>query len=75
MAFVFPGEGMEKVVDQFMLGDEVLVAPVLVKEMRSRTVQFPTGRWEGDDGSVVEGPGVQQIEVPLRRLPWYRRRT
>ncbi|MDF2939024.1 MAG: glycoside hydrolase [Paenibacillaceae bacterium] len=75
MAFVFPEEGMETLLDQFMLGDEVLVAPVVTKGMRSRTVQFPAGIWTGDDGSVVEGPAVQPIEVPLGRLPWYRRRT
>ncbi|RAV05554.1 glycoside hydrolase family 31 protein [Paenibacillus sp. YN15] len=74
MAYVFPNEGMETVLDQFMLGDSVLVAPVVTQGMRSRTVRFPAGVWEGEDGSVVEGPAVQPIEAPLNRLPRYRKR-
>lgn len=56
-----------------MLGGSILVAPVIVKGARQRTVQFPTGTWIGDDGSTVEGPSTQEIEVPLSRLPYYRK--
>lgn len=28
MEFVFPGQGMERVMDQFMVGEDLLVAPV-----------------------------------------------
>ena len=38
---------------------------------RARTVVFPPGRWQGDDGSTVEGPTQREIEVPLSRLPYY----
>jgi alpha-glucosidase (family GH31 glycosyl hydrolase) len=38
---------------------------------RARTVVFPPGRWQGDDGSMVEGPTQREIEVPLSRLPYY----
>jgi alpha-glucosidase (family GH31 glycosyl hydrolase) len=74
MAYEFPGEGMETVIDQFMLGSSLLVAPVVKKGARTREVKFPSGTWVGDDGSIVEGPITRQIEVPLSRLPWYRRR-
>ena len=48
-----------------------MVAPVVTKGGRSRTVVFPPGRWLGDDGSTVEGPTRREIEVPLSRLPYY----
>lgn len=73
MAYEFPNAGMEQIIDQFMLGSTVLVAPVVVKGGRSRSVSFPAGTWHGDDGSVVVGPCVKEIEVPLSRLPWYRK--
>ncbi|WP_438448462.1 glycoside hydrolase family 31 protein [Gorillibacterium sp. sgz5001074] len=73
MAYDFPDEGMEAIQDQFMLGRSLLVAPAVVKGMRSRTVVLPAGTWLGDDGSLVEGPVTLEIEVPLNRLPWYRR--
>lgn len=72
MAYVFPEGGYEQIKDQFMLGNQILVAPVIVKGTRNRSIAFPKGRWQGDDGSIVQGPCSQTIEAPLSRLPWYR---
>ncbi len=72
MEFVFPGQGYELVEDQFMVGDEILVAPVLEKGAESREVRFPKGTWNGDDGSRVQGPCTATVQAPLSRLPWYR---
>ena len=72
MAYEFPDAGMENIQDQFMLGSSILVAPAVLKGMRSREVVFPEGTWRGDDGSMVEGPTTIQIDVPLSRLPYYR---
>jgi alpha-glucosidase (family GH31 glycosyl hydrolase) len=73
LEYVFPGQGYALIRDQFLLGDEILVAPVLNRGQREREVVFPKGRWKGDDGSVVEGPSVKMIVAPLDRLPWYRK--
>lgn len=51
-AYVFPGAGLDDVADQFMLGDNILVAPVLEKGVLSRIVRIPTGRWKGQDGAA-----------------------
>jgi len=69
---VFPDQGYEQIADQFLLGNEILVAPVLQPGRRSRSVVFPPGSWRGDDGSLVQGPTVQEVSAPLARLPWYR---
>jgi alpha-glucosidase len=71
--YAWPGRGYEGVVDQFLLGPDLLVAPVVEKGARKRRLVVPPGRWRGDDGSVVAGPAVLEIEAPLERLPWYRR--
>lgn len=73
MAYEFPDAHMEQVHDQYMLGDRYLVAPVVQKGQTHRTVRFPGGRWQGDDGSIVEGMCEVEIETPLARLPWYTR--
>jgi alpha-glucosidase (family GH31 glycosyl hydrolase) len=73
LEYEFPGNEYAGINDQFMLGKNILVAPVVEKGARKRTVIFPAGRWEGDDGSMVEGPQTLEIETPLRRLPWYRK--
>jgi hypothetical protein len=73
MAYVFPDEGLETVADQYMLGDRYLVAPVLQKGQTRRLVRFPKGRWQGDDGLIVEGPCEKEIETSPSCLPWYTR--
>jgi alpha-glucosidase (family GH31 glycosyl hydrolase) len=71
MNYVYPHRGLERVVDQFMLGDEILVAPVLQKGANTRQVRFPPGAWIGDDEKVIHGPCVQEVCAPLSRLPWF----
>jgi alpha-glucosidase (family GH31 glycosyl hydrolase) len=73
LEYEYPGKGYEAIKDQFLLGSKILVTPVVVKNQRSREVVFPEGKWQGDDGSIVTGPAKQKIEVPLERLPWYRK--
>jgi len=73
MAYEFPELGYERITDQFMLGEDVLVAPVTKKNTYSRPVVFPPGKWKGENGSVIEGPVCVPIEVPIERLPWFRR--
>ena len=73
LEYEYPGKGYEEIKDQFLLGNKILVAPVVVKGQRSREVIFPEGKWQGDDGSIVNGPVTLKIEVPLERLPWYRK--
>jgi len=73
MAYEFPNEGMERVLNQYMLGSKYLVAPVMTKNAESRRVRFPRGKWRGDDGSIVEGSCEVEVSAPLARLPWYTR--
>lgn len=73
LEYQYPNRGYNAITDQFLLGEEILVAPVLQKGATSRTVVFPPGTWRGDDGKVVQGPAEQTVNAPLMRLPWWRR--
>lgn len=74
MCYVYPNEGFESVGDQFMLGDKYLVAPVLTKGCRKRTVKLPKGfTWKSDRGEIFEGGKVITEEAPLDRLIHYER--
>jgi alpha-glucosidase len=73
MEYVYPGQGYASVKDQFLLGNDILVAPVMNKGQTEREVFFPKGKWKGDDGSLVKGPVEKTIQVPMERLPWYRK--
>lgn len=45
MSYEFPNEGVEKIIDQFMLGEKYLVAPVYEKDKKGRYVYLPKGEW------------------------------
>jgi len=67
----FPDGGYELIKDQFVLGDDIIVSPVVEKGARSRNVVLPAGQWMTDDGSAVEGGRAVEIKVPLERLPCF----
>lgn len=73
LSYVFPEQGYDLVRDQFMLGDDILVAPVVDAKVRHRKVMFPPGLWRSDDGTEIRGPVSREIDAPLEKLPWYRR--
>jgi alpha-glucosidase len=72
LAYAFPEGGYETVKDQFLMGDDLLVAPMVTKGT-SRTVQIPPGKWKADDGSVIAGPVQKTFDVPLGRLLYFER--
>jgi len=71
LEYEFPGKGYANISDQFMLGPDILVAPVLEKGAVSRKIIFPKGKWKGDDGSVIKGPVVKEVKAGIEDLPWY----
>jgi alpha-glucosidase len=73
MEFVFPGQGFEAVTDQFMLGDNLLVAPMLEKGKQYRNVKLPNGKWKSIDGNVLKGGKTYQQNVALDQLLYFER--
>ncbi|MEU6317840.1 TIM-barrel domain-containing protein [Streptomyces sp. NPDC047009] len=56
--------------DAFLLGDSLLVAPVLEPGARRRTVVLPRGRWyDTTTEEAYQGPGHARIDAPLGRIP------
>jgi len=57
---------------EWLLGPDVLVAPVVAEGARSRTVYFPRGCWRAPDGGERhEGPRASTVAAPLARLPYF----
>ena len=71
LEYNYPGMGYAGVIDEFMIGDDLLVAPVMKKGARERKVVVPSGRWLADDGSEVIGPCETSVSAPLSRLPHF----
>ena len=71
MEYEFPGCGYERMTDQFMLGSNYLVAPVLTKGAVTRDVALPEGRWRYVDGTVYEGGVTVTVPAPINVLPYF----
>ncbi|PCG81643.1 glycosyl hydrolase [Streptomyces sp. WZ.A104] len=66
-----PGDrALRECEDAFLLGDALLVAPVLEPGVRRRAVRLPRGRWyDTETGRAYEGPGQVLVDAPLSRVP------
>jgi alpha-glucosidase len=73
MEYVFPAQGFETVVDQFMLGDNLLVAPMLEKGKTSRNVKLPAGKWKASDGTVLKGGKTYPLKAELDQLLYFQK--
>ncbi len=72
LEFCFPHSGYAEITDQFMLGRDVMVAPML-EPGTVRQVVLPAGKWLADDGTEYSGGQTVTIEVPLERIPYFRK--
>ncbi|TQJ86649.1 TIM-barrel domain-containing protein [Streptomyces sp. SLBN-31] len=60
--------------DAFLLGDGLLVAPVLDPGADRRVVQLPRGRWYNTATErMYEGPAQVLVDAPLSRIPVFAR--
>ena len=70
MEYEFPNQDFENCNDQFMLGDQFLVAPVL-DEKDYRYVKLPKGKWRDELGNIYDGGKTIKIDAPIERLPYF----
>ncbi len=63
--------GARQVDDQFLLGRDLLVAPVYEKGQTARLAYLPAGTWYDQDGGAYEGPAWITAPAPLETIPFY----
>lgn len=70
-----PGDRAGAAEDQeWLLGDDVLVAPVVVQGATTRAVRLPPGCWRrSGTGARLRGPRTVTVPAPLGALPWFAR--
>ena len=66
----FPHQGFEACNDQYMLGNNYLVAPMINKG-KGREVRLPKGNWIDDQGVNYKGGQTVMVEIPLNRLVYF----
>ncbi|MBU9713877.1 TIM-barrel domain-containing protein [Evansella tamaricis] len=73
MVYSFPKEPeCHHLYDQYMFGEDLLVAPVIEEGATERFVYFPRGNWVSLwDDIVVTGPCRKRISADLTEIPVY----
>jgi alpha-glucosidase (family GH31 glycosyl hydrolase) len=61
--------------DEFLLGDDILVAPVVTPNQRARNIYLPTGTWRDYWTKQVftGGAMLKDYPAPLEVLPFFER--
>ena len=71
-----PGEKYASIDDEYLWGDNVLVAPVMKKGARSRKVVFPAGEWVDYNNIALtyRGGTTATVKAPLEQMPLFVRK-
>lgn len=73
MEYSFPHSGYEKINTQFLIGDSLLVCPVLEKNLSVQDVIIPKGKWKGFNGKIYKGSNSYKFPVTISDLPYFER--
>ncbi len=72
MVMLFPDDAAKTAEDQYMFGEELLVAPVTIDAVNWRMIAFPEGDWINLwTGEKVKGGRTLYVRVPLDTIPVY----
>ena len=74
LEYACPHHGYEKITDEFLLGNDILVCPVVTKGTFEKNIVFPCGTWTDENGNEYEGNKTYLIKTPLEKLTWFRRK-
>ena len=73
LEYAFPHRGYATVMDEFLLGEDILVAPQLQKGGAARKVVIPEGEWEDLGGNRYQ-EGTHIVSTPPECIPVFIRR-
>ncbi len=73
MEYAFPDKGYIDIHDQFLLGKDYLVAPILEANQDKKEITFPKGNWLSPEGKVYIGPTKETLKVDLDDVLYFRK--
>jgi alpha-glucosidase (family GH31 glycosyl hydrolase) len=74
LIFVYPGdESLSDTWDEYLYGQDLLVAPVVTAGAAERKVYLPAGQWldYNDKKTVLSGPATITASAPLAAIPLF----
>ena len=74
LEYRYPNLGYAEITDEFLLGDRVLVAPVMEKGAVERRVVLPEGEWLSLEKTPYTGGQAVTVPAPIDTLPYFVKR-
>ncbi|MBE6762293.1 MAG: hypothetical protein E7551_08420 [Ruminococcaceae bacterium] len=71
MEYAYPNCGYEREIEQFMLGSDLLVAPVVNQGETEKRVVLPQGKWKDPNGKIFEGRQTIIYPAPIEVIPYF----
>ena len=71
MEYSFPHSGYELIKDQYLIGDSLLVAPVVEKKVTKRLVVIPNGVWKSADNKLIQGLKTVEVNADIDNLLFF----
>jgi alpha-glucosidase (family GH31 glycosyl hydrolase) len=71
LEFDFPNRGFANISNQFLLGDSLMVAPIVSKGSVTVEISLPQGKWKGFNGKIYAGEKKLVLPVTLNDLPYF----
>ena len=68
-----PHQGYAEITDEVMLGDSILICPIITKGTYEKEITFPNGKWQDCCGNIYEGRSKQTLKTPIENLLWFRK--
>jgi alpha-glucosidase (family GH31 glycosyl hydrolase) len=71
LEYDYPHKSYAMVKDAFLIGKNLLVAPVIVQGQTSRKVSVPEGKWKSFRGDMITGPTTVDVPVGINDLIYF----
>jgi alpha-glucosidase len=71
LEYAYPGNDFGRVNQQFLIGDKLLVAPIIEKGVTEHKVLLPKGKWKAFNGEVYKGNSEISVSVTIDDIPYF----
>ena len=71
LEYNYPNKGYAPITDQFMLGENILVCPIITKGTYQKEITFPEGKWQDQQGNIYQGDSKILLPTPVDNLLWF----
>ncbi|NQU54379.1 MAG: glycoside hydrolase, partial [Bacteroidetes bacterium] len=71
LEYSFAGNEYGTINQQFLIGDKLLVAPIVEKGITEHKIYLPEGKWKAFNGKTYEGNKEILVPVTINDLPYF----